>query len=113
MAKALQTLNVPVFVFRTYVESFNNIHSTAFLNIVENFMNIAYLYLAHVAGSNFATLIGFASVIMTLSKTVLYWLQEYYCGGCSVGHTREKSTNGFSVPFSLLGDVVVGNEAMG
>lgn len=49
-------------------------------------MNIAYLYLAHVAGSNFATLIGFASVVMTLSKTVLYWLQEYYCGGCSVGH---------------------------
>lgn len=59
---------------------------TAFLNIVENFMNIGYLYLAHVADSPVAPLLGFASVIMTLSKTVLYWLQEYYCGACSVGH---------------------------
>ena len=58
----------------------------AFLNIVENFMNIAYLYLAHISGSPVAPLIGFASVVMTFSKTVLYWLQEYYCGGCSVGH---------------------------
>ena len=58
----------------------------AFLNIVENFMNIGYLYLAHVRDSPVAPLLGFASVIMTLSKTALYWLQEYYCGGCSVGH---------------------------
>ena len=49
-------------------------------------MNIAYLYLAHVAGSPAAPLLGFASATMTLSKTVLYWLQEYYCGGCAVGH---------------------------
>ena len=59
---------------------------TAALNIVENFMNIGYLYLAHVAGSPAAPLLGFASAVMTLSKTVLYWLQEYYCGGCAVGH---------------------------
>ena len=58
----------------------------AFLNIVENFMNIFYLYLAHVQDSPLAPLLGFASVVMTLSKTVLYWLQEYYCGLCSVGH---------------------------
>lgn len=49
-------------------------------------MNIGYLYLAHVAGSPAAPLLGFASAVMTLSKTVLYWLQEYYCGGCAVGH---------------------------
>ena len=41
-------------------------------------MNIGYLYLAHVAGSPAAPLLGFASAVMTLSKTVLYWLQEYY-----------------------------------
>ncbi|KAG5642870.1 hypothetical protein DXG03_002015 [Asterophora parasitica] len=23
---------------------------------------------------------------MTLAKTVLYWLQEYYCGYCGIGH---------------------------
>ena len=53
---------------------------------MENFFNIGYLYLAHVAGSPVAPLLGFTSAVMTLSKTVLYWLQEYYCGGCSVGH---------------------------
>lgn len=63
----------------------------AALNIVENFMNIGYLYLTHVSGSSFAPLLGFASATMTLSKTVLYWLQEYYCGGCAVGHNDFKT----------------------
>lgn len=63
----------------------------AALNIVENFMNIAYLYLAHVSGSPAAPLVGFASAVMTLSKTVLYWLQEFYCGGCAVGHNDLKT----------------------
>ena len=27
---------------------------------------------------------------MTLSKTLLYWLQEYYCGWCSIGHNNLK-----------------------
>ena len=31
-------------------------------------------------------MVGLVSAVMTLSKTVLYWMQEYYCGGCSVGH---------------------------
>jgi hypothetical protein len=59
---------------------------SAALNIVENFMNMGYLWMAHISQSPIAPVIGFASVVMTLSKTVLYWLQEYYCGGCSVGH---------------------------
>lgn len=49
-------------------------------------MNIAYLYLAHVIGSPIAPLLGFTSAVMTLWKTILYWAQEYYCNGCSVGH---------------------------
>ncbi|OBZ78318.1 hypothetical protein A0H81_02264 [Grifola frondosa] len=65
-------------------DGFTNAQSL--LNIVENFMNIAYLYLAHVVGTPVAPLVGFASAVMTLSKTVLYWVQEYYCNGCSVGH---------------------------
>lgn len=58
----------------------------AVMNIFENFMNIAYLYLTHVQGSSFAPLLGFTSAVMTLWKTILYWAQEYYCGGCSIGH---------------------------
>ncbi|KAG5653809.1 hypothetical protein H0H81_010277 [Sphagnurus paluster] len=27
---------------------------------------------------------------MTLSKTLLYWFQEYYCGYCAVGHNSVK-----------------------
>ncbi|KAI0053519.1 hypothetical protein FA95DRAFT_1552589 [Auriscalpium vulgare] len=56
------------------------------LNIIETALNVLYVYLAHVAQWPAASLVGFASATMTLSKTVLYWLQEYYCGGCAVGH---------------------------
>ncbi|KAI0321145.1 hypothetical protein OF83DRAFT_1161946 [Amylostereum chailletii] len=65
-------------------DGFTNAQS--FLNIVETVMNVLYLYLAHVVEWPAASVIGFASVVMTLSKTVLYWLQEYFCGGCAVGH---------------------------
>ena len=60
--------------------------NSALLNIVENFLNIWYLYLAHVQGSPIAPLVGFGSVTMTLSKTVLYLLVEAFCGQCSTGH---------------------------
>ncbi|KAG9311241.1 hypothetical protein JVU11DRAFT_8318 [Chiua virens] len=49
-------------------------------------LNLVYLYLAHVCSWSGAPLIGFAAATMTLSKTVLYWAQEYYCGGCAIGH---------------------------
>ncbi|KAH7921511.1 hypothetical protein BV22DRAFT_1019219 [Leucogyrophana mollusca] len=65
-------------------DGFTNAQSL--LNVVETFMNLAYLYLAHVSGWSPAPLIGFAAAVMTLSKTVLYWAQEYYCGGCAIGH---------------------------
>ena len=71
--------------------SINCYRPLAALNVVENFMNIGYLYLAHVAKSPVAPLLGFMSATMTLSKTVLYWLQEYYCGGCAVGHNDFKT----------------------
>lgn len=61
---------------------------TALLNVVETLLNILYLFQAHVVASPAAPLIGFASAVMTLSKTVLYWAQEYYCNGCSVGHNN-------------------------
>ncbi|KZF23515.1 hypothetical protein L228DRAFT_282236 [Xylona heveae TC161] len=33
-----------------------------------------------------AVLIGYATAVMTLSKTVLYWLNEYYSGFKHIGH---------------------------
>lgn len=65
--------------------SFNEI---ALLNVIETLLNIAYVYLAHVAQWPPATLIGLGAAIMTLSKTILYWAQEYYCGFCAVGHNN-------------------------
>ncbi|KAF3343665.1 hypothetical protein VdG2_07723 [Verticillium dahliae VDG2] len=41
----------------------------AFLNIVETLMYLAYL-----------------AAVMTLSKTVLYWMKEYYSGFAYIGH---------------------------
>jgi len=33
-------------------------------------------------------MIGFGAALMTLSKTILYWAQEYYCGFCEIGHNK-------------------------
>ncbi|TFY75562.1 hypothetical protein EWM64_g8448 [Hericium alpestre] len=63
-------------------------NAQSFLNLVETLMNVSYLYLAHVSGWQAASLVGYTGAVMTFSKTVLYWLQEYYCGGCSVGHNN-------------------------
>ncbi|OCH88080.1 hypothetical protein OBBRIDRAFT_795611 [Obba rivulosa] len=75
-----------IYGWKAYEERDGFTNAQSLLNLVENVMNIAYLYLAHVKGTPAATLLGFASAVMTLSKTALYWLQEYYCQGCSVGH---------------------------
>lgn len=66
--------------------STNHIRVLAFMNLVETALNVYYVYAQHVLASPSAPLIGLASAVMTLSKTVLYWMQEYYCGGCAVGH---------------------------
>jgi hypothetical protein len=58
----------------------------AFMNVIETLLNICYLWAAHISNWTPAPTIGFAAAVMTLSKTVLYWMQEYYCNGCSVGH---------------------------
>ncbi|TFA98218.1 hypothetical protein CCMA1212_010076 [Trichoderma ghanense] len=33
-----------------------------------------------------ATLVGFSAAVMTLSKTILYWANEYYSGFDNIGH---------------------------
>lgn len=60
----------------------------ALLNVIETMMNLAYVYLALVSQWPGAPIVGFGSALMTLSKTVLYWAQEYYCGYCAVGHNN-------------------------
>jgi len=75
------------------------------LNGIETLLNLLYLYLAHVVDWPAASLIGFAGATMTLSKTILYWAQEYYCGYCAVGHNSLPDLllyfalpNGFVIP---------------
>lgn len=82
-------------------------------------MNIIYLYLAHVVGTPVASVVGFASAVMTLSKTVLYWLQEYYCNGCSVGHNSMKDLiilwvipNGFVLLTCITSKMVIFSSAL-
>lgn len=58
----------------------------ALMNIIENLLNFAYIYLAHVSKWQAAPLIGFTGAVMTLSKTVLYMVQDYYCNFCATGH---------------------------
>jgi hypothetical protein len=76
---------------------------------VETLLNMAYLYSAHVTASPLAPLIGFASTSSTLSKTVLFFAQEYYCNYCSVGHNSLKDLiqywiipNGYVIFLSII-----------
>ncbi|KFA48357.1 hypothetical protein S40293_04491 [Stachybotrys chartarum IBT 40293] len=63
------------------------------LNVIETVMYAAYLWLARSNGRTvggrqgaLAVLIGFSAAVMTLSKTVLYWLNEYFSGFDNIGH---------------------------
>ena len=71
-----------------WLNPFEQLLIPALLNIIETLMNITYLYLAHIAKWPPAPMIGFGAALMTLSKTLLYWAQEYYCGFCAVGHNE-------------------------
>jgi hypothetical protein len=54
--------------------------------VVETMMNLVYLYTAHVTAWPPAPLVGFTAAAITLSKTLLYWAQEYFCNFCAVEH---------------------------
>ena len=62
----------------------------ATLNIVEFVINALYLYSTYVLDSPVAPLFGFSTNLMTLSKTVLYFAHEYFCGFCNIGHNSAK-----------------------
>ncbi|KAG8414590.1 hypothetical protein J3459_014250 [Metarhizium acridum] len=72
-----------------------------FLNVVETLMYAAYLWLWYSRGEvtshgrvvtgrvgALAVLIGFSSAVMTLSKTLLYWSNEYFSGFDNIGHNN-------------------------
>ena len=63
---------------------------SAVLNLVEFAINALYLYSTYVLDSPAAPLFGFATNLMTLSKTTLYIAQEYFCGFCNIGHNSAK-----------------------
>lgn len=75
-----------LFPFQTVLTTRNC--DAALMNIVETLTNLYYVYAQHVLGAPSAPLVGIVAVTMTLSKTVLYWAQEYYCGGCATGHNN-------------------------
>lgn len=57
--------------------------SIALMNIAETILNVVTLALGdHPA----APVIALISLVMTASKTDLYFLQEYFCGWCNTGH---------------------------
>ena len=47
-------------------------------------LQLAYLYTVHVSPRNIAPLFGFAGASLTLLKTTIWVLQEYFCGACSM-----------------------------
>ncbi|UNI13847.1 hypothetical protein JDV02_000546 [Purpureocillium takamizusanense] len=69
-----------------------------FLNAVETAMYLAYVVAWWAArrrnaegrlegrDAAVAVLVGFSAAVMTLSKTVLYWMNEYYSGFDNIGH---------------------------
>ncbi|KAG0646752.1 hypothetical protein D0Z07_6357 [Hyphodiscus hymeniophilus] len=85
------------------------------LNILETLMYVYYLYILFAFGKQstkagrgapkpstvgflgqqcavegqagaLAVLVGYSAAVMTVSKTVLYWLNEYYSGFANIGH---------------------------
>ncbi|TVY78239.1 hypothetical protein LSUE1_G005712 [Lachnellula suecica] len=86
-----------------------------FMNVVESLMYVYYLYILFTDGKQvaekgrgapkisvagflgeqrrvegakgaLASMVGYSAAVMTLSKTVLYWLNEYYSGFDNIGH---------------------------
>jgi len=86
-----------------------------FLNIIESLMYVYYLYILYTFGKQskaqgrgaskvsnvgflgqqrfvdgqkgaVAVLVAFSAAVMTVSKTVLYWMNEYYSGFENIGH---------------------------
>ncbi|SJX61828.1 related to Adiponectin receptor 1 [Sporisorium reilianum f. sp. reilianum] len=60
------------------------------MNVGESILNLFYIYLVHVKATPAALAVapvwGLVAVTMTLSKTILYVLNDFCCGWCKTGH---------------------------
>jgi hypothetical protein len=70
-----------IYGWKAYNEHNGFTNAQSALNVFEVFLQLSFLWLRRVPGKqNKALMIGYTVSVMTLSKTVLYWLQEYYSG---------------------------------
>ncbi|KAJ3771631.1 hypothetical protein FB446DRAFT_739686 [Lentinula raphanica] len=95
-------------------------NAQSLMNILETILNLTYLYLAHISPWPPATLIGFGSAALTLSKTMLYWAQEYFCGFCATGQNDVRTLvvywvipNGLWLLFPALIVYTLGKDLVG
>ncbi|PWO00490.1 hypothetical protein FA09DRAFT_327918 [Tilletiopsis washingtonensis] len=89
---------------RAYKEGWGFTAAQGALNIVETILNFSYLYLAHRASPPYAAvapLVGFTAVVMTESKTALYWLQDHLGGPNGWVYTGHCSTRDWWLLFAL------------
>lgn len=65
----------------------------ATMNVIETFLNILYLYLLRQENITVGqcNLVGFSGALMTLSKTILYWLIEPFSEYQHIGHNSIKN----------------------
>ncbi|SPO23243.1 related to Adiponectin receptor 1 [Ustilago trichophora] len=60
------------------------------MNVGESILNLFYIYLVHIKATPsslaVAPIWGLVAVTMTLSKTILYVLNDFCCGWCKTGH---------------------------
>ncbi|GAA5887168.1 hypothetical protein JCM16303_002212 [Sporobolomyces ruberrimus] len=60
-----------------------------YMNIIESILNLMFLVLSG-QKSPVAILVGFSAVLMTASKTVLYWLVDHQSGWAATGHNTAR-----------------------
>ncbi|PPQ72340.1 hypothetical protein CVT26_007311 [Gymnopilus dilepis] len=63
--------------------------AAAVSNLIETSLNLLYVYTVHLSPRNTAPLYGFAGASLTLCKTTIWVLQEYFCGACSRSEINE------------------------
>ena len=59
------------------------------MNLVETLLNFLYLWMTSDSQkSGRASLVGFSAAILTVAKTLLYWLVEFFSGMRHTGHNE-------------------------
>ncbi|KDR78743.1 hypothetical protein GALMADRAFT_223993 [Galerina marginata CBS 339.88] len=78
-----------VYSVKGYHEKAGFAPAAAVSNLIETSLNLIYLYSVYLSPRNIAPLFGFAGAGLTLSKTTIWVLQEYFCGLCSRTETSD------------------------